>query len=102
MLGSAGGRWKRTQGVPRQRPTRLPRRIRLAPHLTEAEVQDRYRRAGDPVERSHWHFVWLLAGGMTATAVAGVARYSAYWVGQIAQRVTSWTMSHLERAERRG
>ncbi len=64
----------------------MPRRIRLEPHLTDDELHDRYRRAGDPVERSHWHFLWLLAGGMTATAVAAVTGYSAYWIGQIARR----------------
>jgi Homeodomain-like domain len=31
-------------------------------------------------------FLWLLAGGMTATAVAAVTGYSAYWIGQIAKR----------------
>src|SRR5258706_872370 len=64
----------------------MPRRIRLEPHLTDAELHDRYRRAADPVERSHWHFLWLLASGMTATAVAGVTGYSAYWIGHIARR----------------
>src|SRR5258707_9184354 len=64
----------------------MPRHIRLEPHLTDDELQDRYRRAADPVERSHWHFLWLLAGGMTATAVAAVTGYSAYWIGQIARR----------------
>jgi hypothetical protein len=42
----------------------MPRRIRLELHLTEDELHGRYRRATDPVERSHWHFLWLL-GGMT-------------------------------------
>jgi transposase len=64
----------------------MPRHIHLAPHLTDDELHDRYRRAADPVERSHWHFLWLLAGGMTATAVAAVTGYSAYWIGQIARR----------------
>src|SRR5258708_39066643 len=64
----------------------MPRRICLEPHLTDDELRDRYRRAADPVERSHWHFLWLLAGGMTATAVAAVTGYSAYWIGQIARR----------------
>src|SRR5260370_38256276 len=64
----------------------MPRRIRLELHLTDDELHDRYRRAGDAVERSHWHFLWLLAGGMTATAVAAVTGYSAYWIGQIARR----------------
>src|SRR5262245_33320591 len=72
--------------APRQRPTQLPRHIRLAPHLTNDELHDRYHRANDPVERSHWHFLWWLAGGMTATAVAAVAGYSIYWIGQIARR----------------
>jgi transposase len=72
--------------TPRQRPTQLPRRIHLAPHLTNDELYARYRRACEPVERSHWHFLWLLAQGLTATAVAGVTGYSAYWIGQIARR----------------
>ena len=64
----------------------MPRRIHLEPHLADAELYDRYRSAGDLVERSHWHFLWLLAGGMTAAAVASVTGYSAYWIGQMASR----------------
>jgi hypothetical protein len=55
----------------------MPRCIHLAPHLADDELRDSYRRAPDPVERSHWHFLWLLA------AVTG---YSAYWIGRIARR----------------
>jgi transposase len=64
----------------------MPRHIHLEPHLTDDELHDRYRCARDPVERSHWHFLWLLASGMTATAVAAVTGYSAYWIGRIARR----------------
>jgi transposase len=64
----------------------MPHRIRLAPYLTDDELYDRNRRTHDPVERSHWHFLWLLADGMAATAVAAVTGYSAYWIGQIARR----------------
>jgi transposase len=64
----------------------MPRCIRLEPHLTDDELCGRYRCATDPVERSRWHFLWLLAGGMTATAEAAVTGYSAYWIGQIARR----------------
>src|SRR5215469_18465331 len=64
----------------------MPRHIRLEPHLTEDALHDHYRRAHDPVERSHWHFLWLLASGMTATTVAAITGYSADWIGQIAQR----------------
>jgi transposase len=64
----------------------MPRHIHLRPHLTDHELQERYRSAHDPVERSRWHFLWLLARGLTATAIAQVTGYSAYWVGQIARR----------------
>jgi len=64
----------------------MPRHIHLEPHLTDDDLYKRYRAADDPVERSHWHFLWLLAGGMTATAVAAVTGYSAYWIGHIARR----------------
>ena len=38
------------------------------------------------MERSHWHFLWLLARGFTAKAIAHITGYSAYWIGQTARR----------------
>ena len=64
----------------------MPRRIRLHPYLTEQDLHERYRHARDPVERSRWQFLWLLAHGLTATAIARVTGQSAYWIGQIARR----------------
>jgi transposase len=64
----------------------MGRHIHLEPHLTADELALRYRRARDPVERSRWHFLWLLGRGMTALAAAAVTGYSAYWIGQIARR----------------
>jgi len=64
----------------------MPRRIRLHPYLTAHELHERYRHDHDPVERSRWKFLRLLARGLTATAVARVTGYSAYWIGQIARR----------------
>jgi transposase len=64
----------------------MPRRIHLHPYLTDHELHERYRQAHDPVERSRWQFLWLLARGLTATAIAHVTGYSAYWIGQIARR----------------
>jgi hypothetical protein len=72
----------------------MPRRMRLAPHLTGDQWEARYRW---PATRSSAaigslrHFLWLLAGGMTATTVAVVTGYSAYsasWIGQIARGYT--------------
>jgi uncharacterized protein YerC len=38
------------------------------------------------VERSRWHFLWLLARGLTAKVIASITGYSAYWIGRIARR----------------
>ncbi len=64
----------------------LTRRIHLQPHCTADELATRYRSASDLVERSRWHFLWLLSRGFTATTIAAMTGYSAYWIGQIARR----------------
>jgi hypothetical protein len=64
----------------------MPRRIHLKSHLTSDELYTRYRQAREPVERSHWHFLWLLAQGFAAIAIARATGYTAYWIGQIARR----------------
>ncbi|MGZ3637615.1 MAG: helix-turn-helix domain-containing protein [Ktedonobacterales bacterium] len=64
----------------------MPRRIWPEPHLTQDELEAHHCRSRDLVERSRWHFLWLLACGLTATAVADVTGCSAYWIGQIARR----------------
>jgi transposase len=64
----------------------MARSIYLEPHLSTVELATRYRTTLDPVERSHWHFLWLVARGFTAKALASVTGYSAYWIGKIARR----------------
>jgi transposase len=64
----------------------MSRSIHLESHLSTAELATRYRTTKDPAERSHWQFLWLLARGFTAKAVASFTGYSAYWIGQIARR----------------
>jgi len=64
----------------------MARHIHLEAHLSVEELGRRYRRATDPVERSRWQMLWLLGQGQTAQQVAAVRGYSAYWIGQIAQR----------------
>jgi transposase len=64
----------------------MARRISLEPHLTVEEVEGRYRSTKDPVERSRWHFLWLLARGLTAKVIASITGYSADWIGRIAHR----------------
>jgi transposase len=64
----------------------MPRRLTVPPHLPPAELEARYRRARDPVARSHWQIVWLLAGGAATAEVARVTGYSVNWVREVARR----------------
>src|SRR5215212_11111984 len=62
------------------------RRLRVPPHLTVEELEQRYRWATDPVARSQWQMVWLLSGGAPTAEVARVTGYSVNWVREIARR----------------
>jgi Winged helix-turn helix len=64
----------------------MARHLHLEPHLSADDLAGRYRATKDPVERSRWHFLWLLARGLTAKLVASITGYSAYWIGRIARR----------------
>jgi transposase len=68
----------------------MARYIRFEPHLSVDELVGRYRGTKDPVERSRWHFLWLLARGLTAKMIAGMTGYSAYWIGRIARRYNEY------------
>jgi transposase len=58
----------------------------IAPHLTVTELEQRYRSAGDPVARSQWQILWLLAGGLPTAEVARVTGYSVRWIQELARR----------------
>ena len=75
-----------TEGDNIQRWVYRMRRLRLTPHLRPAELEARYRRASDPVARSHWHMLWLLAQGQSIQEVACNTGYSATWIATIARR----------------
>ncbi len=36
----------------------MPKKLELIPHLSSEELQDRYRKAKDPVEVRRWHLLW--------------------------------------------
>ena len=61
-------------------------RIKLAPYVSVADLEARYRRTAEPTERSRWQIIWLLSKGQLACEVAESTGYSAYWIGQIARR----------------
>jgi transposase len=64
----------------------MPRRLTAAPHLPTEELERRDRAARDPVERSHWHIVWLVASGRACPEVAAVVGYSVDWVRAVLRR----------------
>src|SRR3954452_10846896 len=64
----------------------MAQHITVAPHLTIEELEQRYRGAMDPVARSQWQIVWLLAGGMPTAQVAQVTGYGVRWIQEIARR----------------
>ncbi|HEU5198889.1 MAG TPA: helix-turn-helix domain-containing protein [Ktedonobacterales bacterium] len=64
----------------------MPKRLKLTEHLSLAELEQRYRHAKDPVERSQWQILWLLARGAPSEQVAQATGYSLNWIRRIAQR----------------
>jgi len=64
----------------------MAQRMTVAPHLTVDELHRRYREAEDPVARSQWHMLWLLAGGTPTAAVARMTGYTVRWVQEVARR----------------
>src|SRR5215211_4868535 len=64
----------------------MPKRLQLSPHASTEELEHCYRKAKDPVERSHHQIVWLLSEGRTTEEVCEVTGYSRGWVRRIAHR----------------
>ena len=54
----------------------MPKMIKLEPHLGSEELEDRYRKARDPVLRSHYQILWLISQGKTTTQVMEATGYS--------------------------
>ena len=91
----------------------MGRHLHLATHLSVADLEQRYRAAREPHERTWWQILWLLARGLTATAIADSTGYTRGWIGQIAkryntegpegmvnrQRTTSWRAPRMLSAE---
>lgn len=64
----------------------MPKKIKLLPHLSTEELESRYRDAKDPVERSHYQIVWLIARGKTTREVMEVTGYSRGWIQRLSRR----------------
>jgi len=64
----------------------MPKTIKLEPHLDSKELENRYRKAHDPVQRSHYQILWLISEGKSTTQVMEVTGYSRGWIQQLARR----------------
>ncbi len=61
----------------------MPKRITIAPHLSKEELERRYRQAKDPIERSYYQIIWLLASGRRTEDVAAITGYSRSWIYEL-------------------
>src|SRR6476646_583586 len=64
----------------------MARRIHLRTDISVDELEQRYRVAKEPHERSWWQILWLLSKGQLAREIAESTGYSRYWIGQVAKR----------------
>jgi hypothetical protein len=53
----------------------MPKTIKLVPHLSSEELEDRYRKTRDPVLRSHYQILWLIGSGKRTTEVMEATGY---------------------------
>ena len=60
--------------------------LTIGPHLTPAELCERYRAATDAGLRGRYQRLCLLASGRRAKDVAGIVGYTAEWVRDLARR----------------
>ncbi len=64
----------------------MPRYAAVAPHVSVEDLAQRYRQAHDPVARTHWQLLWLVAQGRRVPEVATLVGYTADWVRIIIRR----------------
>ena len=61
-------------------------RVEVKSEWTAETLHDRYRHTQDPVERPHWHILWLLKADKSPREVAVLLGYTARWVRMIISR----------------
>lgn len=64
----------------------MPKKLHLEEHLSTQELEERYREARDPVERTHYQIVWLLSQGKLTREVADATGYSPEWIREVSRR----------------
>lgn len=64
----------------------MARRRTLVPHLTVDGLEAQYRQSRDPVARSQWQIIWLVAQGQPTPTVIAVTGYSESWISVLVGR----------------
>ena len=64
----------------------MVKRLTLRAHLSTDELERHYREARDPVARSQWQILWLVARGQATAAIVASTGYSPTWIYQIVRR----------------
>ena len=64
----------------------MPKYVSIAAHLSVDDLAHRYRKATDPIERSHFQIIWLLAQGKRTGEVAECTGYCINWIRILARR----------------
>jgi hypothetical protein len=58
----------------------MPKRVTIKPHLSVEQLENAYRQACEPVKRTHYQIIWLLAKGMGTQEVVAATGYSRSWI----------------------
>ena len=64
----------------------MSRRIELQPHLSTAELYERYRACRRPNEKTRWRALYLISRGTLAAEAARRVGRTSGWVTQLTQR----------------
>lgn len=71
-------------------------RLQLTNHASLEELEQGYRQAKDPIERSHWQIIWLFHQYQDAYVVANLTAYCADWVRKLVRRYNQEGIKALE------
>jgi transposase len=64
----------------------MTKQTTIQPHLELKEMETNYRKATDPLERSQWQIIWLLAQNRKVAEVVEITGYSPGWIRELARR----------------
>ena len=74
----------------------MPKRLKLEPHQTPSELSKLYRQASDPIERTRYQIIWLLATGRVTEDVASVTGYCRNSIYRLVRRYNQLGVNGLK------